>query len=149
MRFAGGCTCGAVRYAVEGPLRDVIVCHCVDCLEAAGRPWGATAVRRSDLSVDDPGMIRWVHAASSDHDASRGLCVQCGTVVFWDAPTRDTVSLGADTLDSAPDLVVAAHIWVEHDRGWAPSDEELAREVPSYPRGSSEAADAPVLRWVT
>ena len=27
----GGCLCGAVRYQVHGPLRDVLICHCVEC----------------------------------------------------------------------------------------------------------------------
>jgi len=27
----GGCFCGAVRYDVSGPLRDVVNCHCNMC----------------------------------------------------------------------------------------------------------------------
>jgi hypothetical protein len=27
----GGCLCGAVRYEVRGPLRDVLICHCGEC----------------------------------------------------------------------------------------------------------------------
>ena len=29
---AGGCLCGAVRYELVGPLRDVVNCHCSECL---------------------------------------------------------------------------------------------------------------------
>jgi hypothetical protein len=33
----GGCLCGAVRFEVLGPLRDVVLCHCGEC-----RRWGVT-----------------------------------------------------------------------------------------------------------
>ena len=32
----GGCLCGAVRYEVDPPLRDVILCHCEMCRKAHG-----------------------------------------------------------------------------------------------------------------
>ena len=38
MTRAGGCGCGAVRYTLTGPIRDVVVCHCDACGEAAGGP---------------------------------------------------------------------------------------------------------------
>ncbi|HGG64526.1 MAG TPA: GFA family protein, partial [Rhodobacteraceae bacterium] len=32
----GGCLCGAVTYVVNGPLRDVIACHCTQCRKSSG-----------------------------------------------------------------------------------------------------------------
>ena len=87
MTNQGSCPCGAVRFAISGPVRDVIVCHCTACREATGGPWPASA-------------------------ASRGRCRSCGTVVFWDAPGRETVSFAAALLDGGARLDVAAHIWV-------------------------------------
>jgi hypothetical protein len=112
MTRTGGCPCGAVRYAITGPVRDVIVCHCDACREAAGGPWGASATRRDAFALEDPGALVWEKAAVSEHDASRARCGRCGHYVLWDAPARETVSFGADTLDDASELVVAMHIWV-------------------------------------
>jgi hypothetical protein len=56
----GGCLCGAVRYEVRGPLRDVLVCHCVECRRWSGHLFAATAARREDVlsiatgSLDPP-----------------------------------------------------------------------------------------------
>ena len=36
VRAAGGCECGAVRYEVRGPLREVIDCHCGQCRRTHG-----------------------------------------------------------------------------------------------------------------
>lgn len=148
MTHEGGCACGAVRYLVDGPLRDVLVCHCVDCVAAVGRPWAATAAYRRDLALSSAEGLRWRRAPASDHDASRGRCCRCDTVVFWDAPGRDTVSIGVETLDQAPALVVGGHIWVSQDPGWEPGEEELELAIPVFPRGSPGGVRAPALRWV-
>ena len=123
----GSCPCGAVRYAIDGPVRDILVCHCAACTRATGGPWAASAVARADLSVGNADALRWERAAVSEYGARRGSCRSCGTVVFWDAPGRTTVSFAAATLVDGSDLGVAADIWV---------GEGAARDAPmSYPAG--------------
>ncbi len=99
MTRIGSCPCGAVRYTITGPVRDVIVCHCDACRAAAGGPWRASAARREDFVLAAPGALVWTKAEVSEHDASRGACRECEAYVIWDAPARDTVSFAADTLD--------------------------------------------------
>ncbi len=41
----GGCLCGAVRYEVQGPLRDVLICHCEECRRWHGHVSATTAAR--------------------------------------------------------------------------------------------------------
>ena len=56
----GGCLCGAVRYEVRGPLRDVIVCHCIECRRYHGTSGAYTAAARDDLAIADPQEhLRW------------------------------------------------------------------------------------------
>ena len=112
MTRTGGCPCRAVRYTIDGPVRDVIVCHCDACCEASGGPWSASAVRREHFTLHDPDVLVWEKAAVSEHDASRAWCRACGFCLLWDAPARETVSFAADSLDDSSDLVVARHIWV-------------------------------------
>jgi len=95
-------------------VRDVIVCHCGACQEAAGGPWAASAAHRGDLSVDDGGALAWEDGAPSAQGARRASCGRCGAYLFWDAPGRGTVSFAAALLDDGGcRLEVAAHIWVE------------------------------------
>ncbi len=140
MRREAACPCGAVRFAVDGPLRDVIVCHCDSCREATGGSWAASAARRSDLTVVDETALVWERAAVSDLAASRGRCRECGTTVFWDAPGRETVSFARSALVDSSGLDVAAHIWV----GDGERASLLPTGVPVYRRGIPAAA---VVSW--
>ncbi len=105
----GGCLCGAVRYEVRGPLRDVLVCHCEECRRWHGHVSASTAARRKDLVLVQDRGLRWIHSPASDAGARRGFCGECGSSLFWDPPRRETVSIAAGTLDDATGLCVAGH----------------------------------------
>ena len=139
MRWEGACPCQAVRYAIEGAVRDVLVCHCEACREATGGPWSASAARRQDLVVDDETALTWERAAVSEHEASRGRCHTCGTTVFWDAPGRETVSFAVTTLADASGLEVAGHIWVGLEAGGSVQP----AGVPRYSEGLPAPAIVP------
>src|SRR3954471_20240312 len=95
---SGRCLCGAVRYEVRGPLRDVLLCHCVECRRWSGHVFAATAARRDDLVLTEDRSRRWVASPESESAARRGFCGECGSSLFWDAPERETVSIAAGTL---------------------------------------------------
>ena len=108
----GRCLCGAVRYQVDGPLRDVLICHCEECRRWHGHVSACTAARREDLVLIESDGLRWIDSPHSDADARRGFCAQCGSSLFWDAPDRPTVSIAAGTLDETAGLRVSAHWYV-------------------------------------
>ena len=108
----GRCLCGAVRYRVDGPLRDVLICHCEECRRWHGHVSACTAARREDLVLVESDGLRWIDSPHSDADARRGFCAQCGSSLFWDAPDRPTVSIAAGTLDETAGLRVSAHWYV-------------------------------------
>jgi hypothetical protein len=110
----GGCLCGAVRYRVNGPLRDVFVCHCSVCARTHGGPACYSACERDDLELTESRTLRW-HA----HDgAERGFCGECGGRLFWSRPDRTTVSIAAGSLDRPTGLRTARHIFVDDAGDW-------------------------------
>ncbi|RDI75199.1 hypothetical protein Gocc_0997 [Gaiella occulta] len=141
MRREGGCLCGAVRYAVDGPLRDVLVCHCPECRRWAGRAWAATAARREQLALLEDRGLRWTAAPASDSGASHGSCAECGASLFWDAPGRPTVSIGVGTLDDAAGLELAGHVYARSAQPWERPPAGATTFPAAYP------ADAAPLRW--
>jgi hypothetical protein len=120
VRATGGCLCGAVRYEVRGPLRDVIVCHCSRCRRSHGHFAAYAACQASDLELTGSGTLRWFE----QDGRSRGFCSVCGSSLFWRADGRDTVSIAAGTIDEPTGLTTVAQIYTA-DRGdyYAPADD--------------------------
>ena len=108
----GRCLCGAVRYEVVGPLRDVLICHCEECRRWHGHFSASTAAKRADLVLVEQAGLKWIDSPRSDARARRGFCGKCGSSLFWDAPDRETISIAAGTLDGETGLRVIAHWYV-------------------------------------
>lgn len=108
----GQCLCGAVKYEVRGPLRDVLICHCEECRRWHGHVSASAAAHRGDLVLLEERGLRWVESPRSDARARRGFCGECGSSLFWDAPRRETISIAAGTLDGQTGLRTAGHWYV-------------------------------------
>jgi hypothetical protein len=100
-----------VRFEVEPPLREVSVCHCVECRRWHGGPGAYTAAPREALRVEGP--VRWIDSPESNTHARRGFCSECGSSLFWDAPGRKTTSIAAGVLDPPTGLRTVKHIYIE------------------------------------
>jgi hypothetical protein len=109
----GGCLCGAVRYRVAGPLREVVVCHCGVCRRTHGGPAPFTASPRERLEITLGDDLRW-----HEHDgARRGFCGICGSRLFWDRG-RPTISIAAGSVDEPTGLATGRHIYLESAGDW-------------------------------
>lgn len=105
-RSTGGCLCGGVRYRVNGPLRDVVFCHCTRCRRTHGHFAAYTACAGEDLEPVESGGLRWYESDG----ARRGFCSVCGSSVFWERQGRPTISIAAGTLDGPTGLRPSHHI---------------------------------------
>jgi hypothetical protein len=105
----GGCLCGAVRYEVARPLRDVVVCHCAMCRKTHGHIGAYTAAPKTALHVAESRGLRWY---ASSPIARRGFCGECGSTLFWQRNDGDTISIAAGTLDGATGLRTVLQIHV-------------------------------------
>lgn len=107
LRRGGGCLCGAVRYEVCGPLRDVVNCHCTMCRRAGFL--SNIGLARADFVIERGESLR--SYASSD-SVRRYFCSTCGSPIYWDPLRRDFVVIAAGTLDQPTGLKTVAHIYV-------------------------------------
>jgi hypothetical protein len=131
VRASGGCLCGAVRYEVVGPLRDVLTCRCVECRRWSGHVFAATAARREHLALSKSRGLRWIASPRSESAARRGFCCECGSSLFWDAPDRETVCIAAGSLDEPTGLRLVGHVYVSQTADY---DELPADGLPRYER---------------
>jgi hypothetical protein len=108
-KHTGGCLCGAVRYTVEGKLRDVIACHCSQCRRTSGHFLAATNAPQAALRMERAETLRWYRSSPA---AERGFCGTCGGNLFWRPSGREEISIMAGTLDTPTGLKLAGHIFV-------------------------------------
>jgi len=121
----GGCLCGAVRYRVAGPLRDVVNCHCGQCRRVSGHFAAFTASARAALTFTEDRGLAWYRSSDT---VRRGFCRHCGATLFWDARGRDYIAIAAGGLDAPSGLRTVADIFTadagdyydlpEHDARW-------------------------------
>lgn len=108
--YTGGCLCGAVKFEIEGPLRDVVNCHCGQCLRFHGHYAAYSAANKNRVRILDPeAQLKWYR--SSRH-ARRGFCGRCGSSLFWDRSGAQTLSVAAGSLDQPTGLRTRAHIFI-------------------------------------
>ena len=108
----GRCLCGAVRYAVTGPLRPVIDCHCERCRRFSGHYLAATSAAVPDVTVEDPShQLTWFPVPGAEY----GFCRTCGGSLFWRGESSpDVLSICAGTLEPPTGLATTEAIWVSH-----------------------------------
>ena len=123
----GGCLCGAVRYTVTGPIRDVVACHCTQCRRQSGHHVAATRAPRDAVQIDGGEAITW-YAASDE--ARRGFCRNCGSQLFWEANDAVKLSIFAGTLDDPTGLRLARHIFVADKADYY----EIGDGLPQFPQ---------------
>jgi hypothetical protein len=106
----GRCLCGAIRYAVSGPLRPVVDCHCERCRRFTGHYLAATSALVTDVAIEDPeGRLTWFPVPG----AAYGFCRACGSSLFWRADSSPSaISIAAGTLEPPTGLRTAEAWWV-------------------------------------
>ena len=134
----GGCLCGAVRYEVRGPLRDVVNCYCTMCQRLHGDCGAHSKADKADIAIIEGRGLRWY--ASSDR-ARRGFCGTCGSSLFWEAVGQPGTGILAGTLDQPTGLRTIGHIFVAEKCDFT----EIAGGGPRFDGSSDGAIDGDIL----
>jgi hypothetical protein len=116
-RATGRCLCRAVTYEVQGPLRDIVLCHCVECMRWSGNA-GAFAAAQNDHLVIRGDALRWIESPESSRHAQRAFCGVCGSSLFWKAAGAERTGIAAGTLDPPTGLRLMAHIYTHQAADW-------------------------------
>ena len=109
--MTGGCLCGAVRFSIEGPLRDVTICHCGMCRRSTTCVGAYTACAPDAISVTGPKLRSY----RSSPVARRGYCSRCRSALFWEPSDGHHLSVALGSLDDGSGLKLGRHIYVDHD----------------------------------
>jgi hypothetical protein len=118
--FAGGCSCGAVRYRLASGPMFVHCCHCRDCQRQTGSAFVINALIETDrieIAGIRPEPVAMPTDSGRPHDTYR--CAACKTAVWSDYGHRPALRfVRVGTLDDPAVLPPDVHIFVRSKLPW-------------------------------
>ncbi|MFK7965404.1 MAG: GFA family protein [Burkholderiaceae bacterium] len=122
----GGCACGAIRFVINAPVKDVGVCHCKDCQKASGGPPNYVAlVPTHAFEVTQGEPAQYKSEAESGRQAIRVFCSNCGSPLWSVAPLMPFTPIKLGALDDSSDLRPGVHLYTASAASWHFRDEDL------------------------
>lgn len=119
MGHAGGCFCGAVRYALKRAPMFVNCCHCTQCQTITGSAFVINAIiETSEIAINGATPIRTDGPGEGGvHDIYR--CPHCFTALWSDYRRRGWLAfVRVGTLDDPGALPPDAHIFTRTKLPW-------------------------------
>lgn len=129
MTITGECFCGAVTYAVSGPLGDATSCHCSRCRKAF-------SAQASAYAVVDPDQFQWragedlLTTFTGKHGFGLQFCSRCGSTLagVFEGVVHG-VTLGC--VNGDPGVAIGRHIFVGSKAAW----EVLPENIVAFDEG--------------
>ncbi len=123
--LTGSCLCGAVRYALRGPVPILGHCHCRACRKAHGAAFGTFALAPQDGFQWTAGaeLLTRFEAAPG---RARAFCSRCGSTLTGSAPPG-RVAVAVATLDVDPVTRPTLHAHVRDKAPWFEIRDDLGQ----------------------
>ena len=125
----GSCLCGSVKFKIKGKLRNVINCHCIQCLRTHGHFSAYTAVEKKFFEFVKDDGLRWFN---SSKEARRGFCYECGASIFFERFGIDKLSISAGMLDYTDRIESSEHIFFDEKPSYYKIDDDLPKYSQYY-----------------
>ena len=116
MAEAGGCLCGDIRFAVDGPAKWTGYCHCRSCRRHTGAPVSAFAGFEAT-------KVRFIKGTLARFESSkgvqRGFCGRCGSTLSYEGerwPTEIHIHVGA--FDDPEPFAPQGEAFIEERLSW-------------------------------
>jgi hypothetical protein len=134
-RIAGGCQCGAVRYALHEQPTGAHICHCRMCQKAFGSffapltgvPQTAFELTRGELAI-----------FKSSDQTERGFCRNCGTPLTLHDVDSPRIAVSIGSLDAPEQVEPARQYGIEARLSWF-------GKLPNLPGDKTTEEDSPDL----
>ncbi|AHL75594.1 aldehyde-activating protein [Stutzerimonas stutzeri] len=125
MTQRGSCLCRRVTYEINGPLTDVLNCHCSMCrkLHAAAFRTRARIASRDWKTLSGVESIKFYESSSGEHKA---FCSTCGSSLFtrFDA-YPEVLGFPLGTLDTDPGVKPTRNVYVANKAPWFDITDDL------------------------
>ena len=127
--YEGGCLCGAVRFEIAGPIRNIVYCHCSRCRKAQGSAFATNGIAAANAFVITRGEDE-LTVYESMPGKTKHFCRNCGSpIASKNAADPDNVRVRIGTIESSIAERPMAHIFATSKADW----EEICDDLPQYP----------------
>ncbi len=110
--ITGGCQCGHLRYEITEAPTELYVCHCRECRKQSASAFGISViVPKTGFRLTEGTPKTWSRPTDSGRILDCNFCPNCGSRVWHEGVTFQTLSVKGGSLDQPPDLSQAIHIW--------------------------------------
>lgn len=127
--YQGSCLCGAVRYEISGPIRNIVLCHCSQCRKAQGSAYAANGI----VAAADFRLLRGqgeLTAFESSPGKTKHFCRVCGSpIMSVNKAKPGDVRVRIGTIESEIAERPMAHIFVTSRASW----DTIGDDLPQYP----------------
>lgn len=79
--YTGGCLCGSVRFAIQGPIRNIVYCHCSRCRKAQGSAFATNGIVRANEFTLLSGA-ELLTGYESSPGQTKYFCKTCGSPIL-------------------------------------------------------------------
>ena len=124
--IAGGCLCGAVRFAIKDRVLYAGYCHCSQCRRFSGTASTALGgIAAEDLTITSGAdlLARYVKSPAT----TLVFCSICGSSLYAEKPLFGTLHLRYGCLDKPPTLLPTVHMYASSAVSWAPIVDDMPR----------------------
>mgnify|MGYP003953263379 CR=1 FL=1 len=122
---SGQCLCGSVVFSIFSELREVIFCHCGQCLKTHGHFSAYTETSEKNIEWGATSSLSWYQSSPK---AQRGFCKNCGASLFYKLDESDQISVSAGCLEKPTKLRPSCHIYVKDTSDYY----EITDHLPTY-----------------
>ena len=142
---SGGCTCGRIRYTMEGSPLVVHACHCTWCQRETGAAFAVNAMIEAERVrhvADEPELLATPSASGRGQVVAR--CPSCRVALWSNYPTLGALTrfVRVGTLDLPHSIAPDIHIFTETKRPWVVLPPEVAAVPAYYDRAAVWPAEA-------
>jgi hypothetical protein len=130
----GSCLCGAIRFTIDAPVKELRACHCRNCQKASGAGGSVNAVLpASAFRITKGTPKRYSAHADSGRLLHRHFCADCGSPIYTlREATPETVVVRAGLFDNPGEMKISGNIWTASARPWSYID-PATRQHPGQP----------------
>ena len=112
----GSCLCGSIHYEINGPIGDIVHCHCTTCRKAHGSAFSSvSAVADENFKILNESHLK---SYESSQGKFRYFCGNCGSQIYAKRNDTQHIILRLGTLDTKIEAVEKEHIWVSEKADW-------------------------------